>query len=147
MLDQILSVLDDLGIDRAVALKALMSDADPLDVVKSLLGITGDTQDSVIQFVINTIQDMILSYINQETLPTQLKNVLVVMCVSYYKGAGLGDSSIAAGPVASVKRGDVQTSFAVNSGASASAATFNLGAGDDFFGWKTVLQPYRKLRW
>lgn len=147
-MDQILSALDSLGIDRADALKALLSDADPLTVVKSLLGITDDTQDNVIQFVIQTITDMILTYINHETLPAQLRNVLVIMVVSYYKGAGLGDSSVAAGPVSSVKRGDVQTSFAVNATSSASSGTFNLGAdGGDFFGWKTALQPYRKVRW
>lgn len=148
MMDQILSALDSLGIDRADALKALLSDAEPLSIVKSLLGISDDTQDSVIQFVIQTITDMILTYINHETLPAQLRNVLVIMSVSYYKGAGLGDSSVAAGPVSSVKRGDVQTSFAVNAASSASSGTFNLGTdGGDFFGWKTALQPFRKVRW
>ena len=91
---------------------------------------------------------MILSYINQDTLPPRLENVLIVMCVSYYKSAGLGTTTVAVGPVASVKRGDVQTSFATGSGSSGSANTFNLGTDSgDFFGWKTVLNEYRVLRW
>ena len=68
------------------------------------------------------------------------------MCVSYYKSAGLGTTTAAVGPVASVKRGDVQTSFATGSGSSGSANTFNLGTDSgDFFGWKTVLNEYRVL--
>ena len=46
---------------------------------------------------------------NNNSLPPRLENVLIVMCVSYYKSAGLGTTTAAVGPVASVKRGDVQT--------------------------------------
>lgn len=149
MLDQILSALDGLTVlEQAEVLRALMSKDDRLSKVKALLGITGTDQDDLLLFVIETIKEMVLSYINQDTLPAPLEKVLVVMCVSYYKAAGLGNAQAAVGPVASVKRGDVQTSFANTSGASGSASTFNLGAeGDDFFGWRTVLNEYRKLRW
>lgn len=120
----------------------------PITKVKALLGITTTDQDDVLEFVIQTVEDMILSYINQDTLPPRLENVLIVMCVSYYKSAGLGTTTAAVGPVASVKRGDVQTSFATGSGSSGSANTFNLGTDSgDFFGWKTVLNEYRVLRW
>nr|DAJ16930.1 MAG TPA: head to tail adaptor [Siphoviridae sp. ct5YG1]DAU41845.1 MAG TPA: head to tail adaptor [Bacteriophage sp.] len=125
-----------------------MSKEDRLEKVKALLGIDGTDQDEVLLFVIQTVEDLVLSYINQDTLPAPLENALIVMCVSYYKAAGLGTTQAAVGPVASVKRGDVQTSFANASGASGSASTFNLGAdGQDFFGWRTVLNEYRKLRW
>lgn len=149
MLDQILSSLDGLtDLDRAEVLRVLMSKDDQLAKVKALLGITGTDQDGLLLFVIETVEDMVLSYTNQDTLPAPLERPLIVMCVSYYKAAGLGSTQAAAGPVASVKRGDVQTSFATSSGASGSASTFNLGAqGDDFFGWRTVLNEYRKLRW
>lgn len=116
--------------------------------VKALLGINGTDQDDLILFAVETVEDMILSYINQDTLPAPLEKPLIVMCVSYYKAAGLGTTQAAVGSVASVKRGDVQTTFATASSASGSASTFNLGAGgDDFFGWRTVLNEYRKLRW
>ena len=92
--------------------------------------------------------DKPLSKFTKDELPLELENVLAVMCVSYYKAAGLGTTAAAPGAVSSVKRGDVQTSFAVGSGSSGSAGTFNLGNDNgDFFGWKTVLNEYRKLRW
>ena len=149
MLDQILSSLDGLTeADRAEALRVLMSKDDRLAKVKALLGIDGTDQDELLLFVIQTVEEMVLAYINQDTLPAPLEKVLVVMCVSYYKAAGLGTTQAATGPVASVKRGDVQTSFANASGASGSASTFNLGAdGQDFFGWRTVLNGFRKVRW
>ena len=149
MLNQILSSLEGLSeADRATVLRTLMSKDSRLSKVKALLGITTTDQDDVLEFVIQTVEDMILSYINQDTLPPRLENVLIVMCVSYYKSAGLGNSSATTGPVASVKRGDVQTSFATGSGSSGSANTFNLGTDSgDFFGWKTVLNEYRVLRW
>lgn len=140
MLQQILSSLD--------GLTALEQKEDRLAKVKALLGINGTDQDEVLLFVVQTVEDLVLSYINQDTLPAPLENALIVMCVSYYKAAGLGTTQAAVGPVASVKRGDVTTSFANASGASGSASTFNLGAdGQDFFGWRTVLNEYRKVRW
>lgn len=149
MLQHIFSALDDLSeLERGEVLRVLMSKDDRLTKVKALLGIKGEDQDDLILFVIQTVEDLVLSYINHDTLPPPLENALVVMCVSYYKAAGLGTTQAAVGPVASVKRGDVTTSFAASSSASGSAPTFNLGAaGDDFFGWRTVLNEYRRLRW
>ena len=149
MLQQILSSLDGLtDLDQKEVLRVLMSKDDRLEKVKALLGIAGTDQDEVLLFVIQTVEDLVLSYINQDTLPAPLENALTVMCVSYYKAAGLGTTAAAPGAVSSVKRGDVQTSFAVGSGSSGSAGTFNLGNDNgDFFGWKTVLNEYRKLRW
>lgn len=149
MLNQLLSSLEGLtGADRATVLRTLMSSDTRLSKVKVLLGITADDQDDVLTFVIQTVEDMVLRYINQDALPEALENVLVVMCVSYYKSAGLGDTAATTGPVTSVKRGDVQTTFATGSGSSGSANTFNLGSDNgEFFGWRTVLNEYRKLRW
>lgn len=149
MLNQILSSLDGLSdLERAEVLRVLMSEDDRLSKVKALLGITTQDQDTVLEYVIHTIEGQVLRYINQETLPEELENILVVMSVSYYKSAGLGSTAAAVGPVSSVKRGDVQTNFATGSGSSGSANTFNLGTENgDFFGWKTVLNEYRKLRW
>lgn len=116
--------------------------------VKKLLGLTGPAEDDLIEIVLQTIEDRVLSYIGHDVLPPPLENVILMMAVSYYKSAGLGNAQAASGPVASVKRGDVQTSFATAPGASGSAQTFNLGMdGGDFLGWKTVLNEYRKLRW
>ena len=149
MLNQILSSLEGLSeADRATVLRTLMSSDIRLSKVKALLGIQAEDHDAILEYVIQTVEKMVLRYINWDTLPEDLENVLVVMCVSYYKSAGLGNSSATTGPVASVKRGDVQTTFATGSGSSGSANTFNLGADNgEFFGWKTVLNEYRKVRW
>lgn len=149
MLKEILASLEGLtDLERAEVLRTLMSGQTVLQKVKVLLGITTEDQDDVLEYVIQTVQTLVLRYINWDELPLELENVLAVMCVSYYKAAGLGTTQAAVGPVASVKRGDVTTSFANASGASGSASTFNLGAeGDDFFGWRTVLNEFRRLRW
>ena len=119
-----------------------------LDAVKMLLGINNDESDEMLIFVIQAVEQMVLNYINHETLPKELENPLIYICVSYYKAAGLGTAEAARGPVASVKRGEVQTSFTTSSGSSGSASTFNLGAdGYDFFGWRTTLDSFRRLRW
>ena len=149
MLKEILASLEGLtDLERAEVLRTLMSGQTVLQKVKTLLGITTEDQDDVLEYVIQTVQTLVLRYINWDELPLELENVLAVMCVSYYKAAGLGNSSATTGPVASVKRGDVQTTFATGSGSSGSANTFNLGADNgEFFGWKTVLNEYRKVRW
>ena len=149
MLNQILSSLEGLtDAERATVLRTLMSSDSRLSKVKALLGVQTEDHDAILEYVIQTVEKMVLRYINWDTLPEDLENVLVVMCVSYYKSAGLGNSSATTGPVASVKRGDVQTTFATGSGSSGSANTFNLGTDSgDFFGWKTVLNEYRVLRW
>lgn len=149
MLKEILASLEGLtDLERAEVLRTLVSGQTVLQKVKTLLGITTEDQDDVLEYVIQTVQTLVLRYINWDELPLELENALIVMCVSYYKAAGLGTTQAAVGPVASVKRGDVTTSFANASGASGSASTFNLGAdGQDFFGWRTVLNEYRKVRW
>ena len=120
---------------------------DRLSRLKAVLGITDAEKDSLLTFAMQATEDQILAYINQDKLPSGLERVLVLMAGSYWKGAGLGNDQTAPGPVASVKRGDVSTSYASSSGAEATAATFGLGSGDGFYGWKTALNAYRKLRW
>ena len=148
MLQQILSSLDGLtALEQKEVLRVLMSKEDRLAKVKALLGINGTDQDEVLLFVVQTVEDLVLSYINQDTLPAPLDNALIVMCVCYYKAAGLGTTQAAVGPVASVKRGDVTTSFANASDATGSASTLNLGdEGQDINGWRTDLAAYRKVR-
>ena len=75
MFEQILSSLDGLtDLERADVLRVLMSKDNRLSKVKALLGITTTDQDDVLEFVIQTVEDMILSYINQDTLPPRLEN-------------------------------------------------------------------------
>lgn len=115
--------------------------------LKGALGISGFDKDGLLEFVLRAAEAQVLAYINHPVLPEGLESVLVLIAASYWKSAGLGGAQAAAGPMASVKRGDVTVSYASAGGAEASASTFGLGGGDGFFGWRTALNTYRKLRW
>lgn len=125
-----------------------------MSVLKVLLGISmGDpSKDALLEFALQTVEDRVLSYINHEILPKELEGCLVLMTVSYWKGAGLGNEQPAPGAVTGVKRGDVAVSFSVRSGAAATtgalatAGTFGLGAAGGFFGWQETLNGYRRMR-
>ena len=67
MLQQILSSLDSLtALEQKEVLRVLMSKEDRLAKVKALLGINGTDQDEVLLFVVQTVEDLVLSYINQD---------------------------------------------------------------------------------
>lgn len=66
MLQQILSSLDSLtALEQKEVLRVLMSKEDRLAKVKALLGINGTDQDEVLLFVVQTVEDLVLSYINR----------------------------------------------------------------------------------
>ena len=86
MLKEILASLEGLtDLERAEVLWTLMSGQTVLQKVKTLLGITTEDQDDVLEYVIQTVQTLVLRYINWDELPLELENVLAVMCVSYYR--------------------------------------------------------------
>ncbi len=118
-----------------------------LTQLKELLGIAGTEEDGRLAFALAVTEDQILAYIRQERLPPGLERVLVLMAAGYWKGAGLGESRPPAGAVSAVRRGDVSTAFAAAAGAESAAATFGTGSGDGFYGWRTALTPYRRMRW
>lgn len=124
-----------------------MESGERLAKLKSALGITGEDKDALLILALETVESMVLSYIAHYTLPTPLEGPLILMTASYWKGAGLGNDQPSPGPVASVSRGDTSTSFAVETGAGATAGTFDLTDGGNFFGWRTALNAHRKLRW
>jgi len=124
-----------------------MANAERLTQLKTALGLSGNEKDAHLSFVLEVTEEQVLSYIHHETLPEKLERTLILIAAAYWKAAGFGSEQTASGPVTSVTRGDVTTSFAAPGGADASAGTFGLGGGDGFFGWRTVLNAYRKLRW
>ena len=85
--------------------------------LKHLLGIVEEEQDGLLSTALQAVEDQVLNYLGREELPPELERALLLMTASYWKGAALGGGA-AAGPVASVKRGDVSTSFAVSRGGS-----------------------------
>ncbi len=120
---------------------------DRLQTLKLVLGIQDEQQDELLGFALGAVEDQALAYTGLEAIPAALERPLVLMAASYYKGAALGSTEAAPGPVASVSRGNISTSFAVSAGEEATAGTFGLSAGDGFFGWRSTLDRYRKVRW
>ena len=60
MIDQALSTLSGLtDLDRTAILQILMGQDDRTLKIKALLGITGDSKDHIIQFVVETVEDMV----------------------------------------------------------------------------------------
>ena len=125
-----------------------MTREDRLVCLGQILGIDSVSEKYMqMEFELDFVEDQILTYINQESLPEKLERPLLMIAAAHWKSAGYGSAQAAPGPVTSVKRGDVTTSFAAAAGADASSGTFGLGGGDGFFGWRTTLNAYRKLRW
>ena len=80
MLKEILASLEGLtDLERAEVFRTLMSGQTVLQKVKTLLGITTEDQDDVLEYVIQTVQTLVLRYINWDELPLELENVLAVM--------------------------------------------------------------------
>lgn len=70
MLKEILASLEGLtDLERAEVLRTLMSGQTVLQKVKVLLGITTEDQDDVLEYVIQTVQTLVLRYINWDELP------------------------------------------------------------------------------
>lgn len=110
--------------------------------LRELCGIEGDSEDSMLAFTLQLVESRVLSYIHDTRIPEGLEMALLAIAASYYRAAQPGTDAVGTGAVTSVKRGDVQTTFA-----DTSQAAFNLTDGGDFFGWRSVLNEYRKLKW
>lgn len=119
---------------------------DRLQALKLVLGIRDGAQDELLGFALDAVEDQTLAYTGLDAIPAPLERPLVLMAAGYCKSAALGSTETAPGPVASVSRGNVSTSFAVPAGGEA-AGTFGLSSGDGFFGWRSTLDRYRKVRW
>ena len=78
--------------------------------LKQLLGITEDSKNFVLQYVIDTVTDMILSYCNIKILPDQLENIVLMMCMDMYRAESFGQETTQ-GSVKSMTEGDVSISF------------------------------------
>ena len=107
---------------------------------KLLLDLTPE-KDALLQTAVEAVLDRTLSYMNMDELPDKLVSCVALMAVSYWRNAGFGQEAAAAGAVTSVKRGDVQTSFAASSTGDSAVAGM-----EDFFGWRSVLNTYRKVK-
>lgn len=109
--------------------------------LKDALGIEDTARDELLTFILETVEGQILAYIRHDTLPVGLERPAVLMAVSYWRGGGLGTDQAAPGAVTSLSMGDVTTSFADPGG-----GILGLGGEDSFFGWRTTLDGYRRLK-
>lgn len=108
------------------------------EILESLKSLLPNADEAVLAVVVEAVVQAILNYINHEELPAELKTAAVLICKAYYHNGGFDGTTA---EVTSVKRGDVQTNF----GAVKSAVS--LGESGDFFGYKAMLAPFRRVRW
>lgn len=115
-----------------------------LDALKALLGIVGDEKDTQLKALIKMVEARVLSYINHTEMPKALEDVFVLICAEFYKANTVASDADSSQKVASISRGDVTISYDNSAANSASSLT---SQGDGFFGWRSVLQEHRRLRW
>jgi hypothetical protein len=113
-----------------------------LEVLKPLLGlaVSDTSQDAVLTFILEDVQEVILNYCNLDELPNGLKNTAYRMAMDLYRNEGVGDADGAGGNVTSIKEGDTQVNF----GATRYEATFAASVLKDYL---PQLNRYRKLGW
>ncbi|OQB15717.1 MAG: Phage gp6-like head-tail connector protein [Firmicutes bacterium ADurb.Bin193] len=100
---------------------------DILWVVKCLLGLSDASQDNILQIIIESTTEKVLSYCKLSTLPSGLEKTVAEMAVKAYK-------KMSEGEVSSVKRGDVTVNFSVKA------------VSDVFKGYTRILNVYRRAR-
>ena len=107
--------------------------------LKALLGIAeGDSsQDAVLQFLLDDVQETILNYCKLSKLPEGLTHTAYRMAIDLYRYDRPGDGD---GPMAvsAITQGDTSTSF------TRAAEALDGGLLQDY---RAMLNGYRKLRW
>jgi hypothetical protein len=111
-----------------------------------ILGISESDAEKggLLDFVLETVTDMIKNYCHIDTLPDGLHNVAVRMAAELWRAEGYGETGGTGGQrVTSVRRGDVTTSF----GSAGGEYNENTGAGGASFlkNYTKQLQAYRQL--
>ena len=89
--------------ERTVTLSAL--------TLRALLGFEDGTQDTLLNFVLDSVMEGILNYSNLSELPAGLENTAYRMVIDLYRAEGYGSAAAPAGEVQSIKEGDTQVNF------------------------------------
>ena len=103
-----------------------------LEKLKAALGIADDEKDGILQWIIDTVSEMVLNYCNIEELPESLENIVVLMCVDKYRAENFGR-------VKSLLEGDVSVGFSSGYSVSENPAMEFLK------GYRTQLDRFRRL--
>lgn len=79
--------------------------------LKGLLGIKDDSKDTILEFVIADVEEMIKNYCHVDTIPDGLINTGYRMAIDLYRNENVGSENSATGAVSSITEGDTSTSF------------------------------------
>lgn len=82
-----------------------------LEKLKQLLGITDESRDAILAFVVSDVEETICNYCNVKTLPAGLVNTAYRMAIDLYRNENIGGEDVAVGSVSSLSEGDTSTSF------------------------------------
>lgn len=110
-----------------------------LEKLKNLLGIPDEdvAQDTVLEFVLEDVKEIILNYCNLEELPDKLVHTGYRMAMDLYRCEKPGDS-ITPLTVTSISEGGTSTSFTYTSA---------LLTDDILKDYKRQLNRFRKVEW
>ncbi|WP_321835408.1 phage head-tail connector protein [Clostridium butyricum] len=111
-----------------------------LKKLKVLLGIKIDDQseDLLLEFVIDNIKEIILNHCNLDVLPDGLISTCYRMCMDLYRNENLGSKENSLGSISSISEGDTSTNFR------SSMSEFKDSILKDY---KKQLNKYRKVAW
>ena len=84
-----------------------------VSTLKELLGMDAEDtgKDTLLQFVLDNVQEVILNYCHIDELPDGLSNTAYRMAVDLYRNEGIGSAEGKTGDVTSIKEGDTEISF------------------------------------
>ncbi len=82
-----------------------------LEKLKPLLGISDESKNPLLQFVLEDVEETILAYCNIEELPYGLEMTAYRMAMELYRNENLGAEESAPGSISSLTEGDTSTSF------------------------------------
>ena len=121
-----------------------------LEKLKTLLGITGDDKDILLQFALDDTKATILNYCNLTFIPKGLETVWIKMSIEFYKASGASAGSInvgasASGKVSSISEGDTSVSFdtSSSSGSTSGQSSTTDGIVNNYI---VQLNQFRKVR-
>ena len=79
--------------------------------LKNLLGTVSDEKDTVLQFILDDVEETILNYCNIDELPEGLVNTAYRMAMDIYRNENIGSEEGSSGDITSIKEGDTTVNF------------------------------------
>ena len=106
---------------------------------RSLLGITTMDKDTVLQFVLDDVEETVLNYCNLDTLPKGLVKTAYRMAMDLYRAEGFGQEAIESG-VSSISEGGATVNF--------KSSNYDTSFTNSLLkNYEKQLMEYRRLKW